>query len=78
MATRGRIGARSDQTPDAHGEAFRLMAGASEQDLIAANRRFDLVKRHLGGEKAPHSISARTLRFWIAHYRLAKEKYGNG
>jgi len=78
VATRGRIGARPDQAPDAHGEAFLLLAGASEQDLIAANRRFDLVKRHLGGEKAPHSIPARTLRSWIAHYRLAKEKYGNG
>ena len=74
----GRIGARSNQTPDIHGDAFRLLAGASEQDLIAANRRYDLVKRHLGGEKAPLPIPARTLRFWIAQYRLAKDKYGNG
>ena len=74
----GRIGARSNQTPDIHGDAFRLLAGASEQDLIAANRRYDLVKRHLGGEKAPLPIPARTLRFWIAQYRLANEKYGNG
>ena len=74
----GRIGARSNQTPDIHGDAFRLLAGASEQDLIAANRRYDLVKRHLGGEKAPIRIPARTLRFWIAQYRLAKDKYGNG
>jgi transposase InsO family protein len=36
------------------------------------------VKRHLGGEKAPLPIPARTLRFWIAQYRLAKDKYGNG
>ena len=78
VAIRGRIGAQPDQAPDAHGEAFRLLAGASEQDLIAANRRFDLVQRRLGGEKAPHSIPARTLRFWVAQYRLAKEKYGNG
>ena len=69
---------RSNQTPDIHGDAFRLLTGASEQDLIAANRRYDLVKRHLGGEKAPLPIPARTLRFWIAQYRLAKEKYGNG
>ena len=66
------------RTPVSHGDAFRLLAGASEQDLIAANRRFDLVKRHLEGEKAPLPIPARTLRFWIAQYRLAKEKYGNG
>ena len=62
----------------AHSEAFHLLASASEQDLVAANRRFDLVKRHLGGEKAPHSIPARTLRLWVAQYRLAKEQYGNG
>ena len=36
------------------------------------------VKRHLGGEKALLHIPARTLRFWIAQYRLAKDKYGNG
>jgi hypothetical protein len=77
VTARGRIGALSDQVPDAHGEAFRLLAGASEQDLITANRRFDFVKR-LEGEKPPHSIPARTLRLWIAQYRLAKEKYGNG
>ena len=70
----GRIGVRSNQTPDIHGDAFRLLAGASEQDLIAANRRYDLVKRHLGEEKAPHSIPARTLHLWIVKYRLAKEK----
>ena len=27
MTIRGRIGTRSDQAPDAHGEAFRLLAG---------------------------------------------------
>jgi putative transposase len=77
-ARRGPIVSHPDQTPDAHGEAFQLLAGASEQDLIAANRRFDLVKHHLAGEKAPHPIPARTLRSWIAQYRLAKDKYGNG
>jgi putative transposase len=77
-AMRGRIVFEPDQAPAAHGEAFQLLAGASEQDLITANRRFDLVKRHLGGEEAPHSLPARTLRSWIAQYRLAKEKYGNG
>ena len=77
VAIRGQIGTPAEQAPDAHGEAFRLLAGASEHDLIAANRRFDLVKRHMEGEKA-QSIPARTLRFWVAQYRLAKEKYGNG
>lgn len=78
VANYGRIGGPSAQAPVAHSEAFHLLATASEQDLVAANRRFDLVKRHLGGEKAPHSIPARTLRLWVAQYRLAKEQYGNG
>ena len=78
VAIRGRVGAPADQAPDAQGEAFRLLAGAGEHDLIAANRRFDLVKCHLEGEKARHSVPARTPRFWIAQYRLANEKYGNG
>jgi len=78
VANCGRIGGPSAQAPVAHSEAFHLLATASEQDLVAANRRFDLVKRHLAGEKAPHSIPARTLRLWAAQYRLAKEQYGNG
>lgn len=61
-----------------HNEAFRPLATASEEDLATANRRFDLVKRHLAGEELPHSVSARTMRLWVAKYRLAKEQYGNG
>ena len=78
VTTRGRIGECSDQAKEAHSEAFQLLAAASEQDLMVANRRFDLVKRHLGGAKASHCIPARTLRSWIAQYRLAKERHGNG
>src|SRR5664279_6436460 len=78
VATCGRIGGPSAQAPDAHSEAFQLLATASEQDLVAANRRFELVKCHLAGKKTPHSIPARTLRLWVAQYRLAKEQYGNG
>jgi putative transposase len=74
----GRADSQSCQTPEAHCEAFRLLAGASEEDLIAANRRFDVVQRHLAGEKTPNSIPARTLRFWLAQYRLAKETHGYG
>jgi hypothetical protein len=75
---RGGVGAGSDEMPAVHGKAFQLLAAASEQDLIEANRRFDFVTRYLGGEKEPDAIPARTLRFWIAQYRVAKEKYGNG
>ena len=60
-----------------HNEAFRLLASASEQDLKAGSERFDAVKRHLDGESTP-TVSARTLRLWLAGYRLARERYGNG
>jgi len=63
---------------NAHSEAFHLLAVAGEKDLVAANQRFDLVKRRLSGEKPPHSIPARTLRLWVTQYQLAKERYGNG
>jgi hypothetical protein len=65
--------------PDAavNNEAFRVLAGATEEDLKTANRRFDVVKRHLEGDEAD-AIPGRTLRLWVAQYRSAKEKYGNG
>ena len=62
----------------AHGEAFRLLTAASAQELKVANERFDVVKRHMEGEVAPAAVPARTLRSWLAQYRLAAEKYGNG
>jgi transposase InsO family protein len=66
------------QAPEAHSEAFQLLAAASEQDLVTANQRFNLVKDHLAGEKTPDAISVRTLRLWAAQYRLGKELYGSG
>jgi transposase InsO family protein len=62
---------------ETHSEAFRLLASASEQDLITARQRFDSVKCHLNGEATP-TVSARTLRLWLSGYRFAKERYGNG
>jgi hypothetical protein len=61
----------------AHSEAFRLLASASEQDLKTARERFDAVKRRLDGESTL-AVPARTLRSWLAAYRLARERYGNG
>ena len=62
----------------AHGEAFRILAAASEGDLKIANERFSLVKCHLEDCAVPMTIPARTLRSWLAQYRIANEKYGNG
>ncbi len=74
----GRISGASVQVPSNHGAAFHLLMAASEQDLSVANQRFDLVTRHLEGDRVSRSISARTLRLWVAQYRFAKDKYGNG
>ena len=57
-------------------EAARILNGASEADLREANKRFDLVKRHINGE--PLSVSARTIRFWTARYRAAQANHGSG
>jgi putative transposase len=57
-------------------ETAKILSGASERDLREANRRYDLVKSHINGEQVP--VSGRTLRFWAALYREAREKYGSG
>lgn len=74
----GEITGQRTQPAAPHTEAFRLLTGASEQDLRTANRRFDHVRRHLEGEATPQEVPARTLRSWIARYRLARERCGSG
>jgi putative transposase len=59
-------------------EAFQLLTAASEQDLKTANERFELVKRHMDGVAVPAAVPARTLRLWLAQYRIGGEKFGNG
>jgi hypothetical protein len=60
----------------ASSERAQILSGASEADLREANRRFDLVKRHMSGEPLP--VSKRTLRFWTALYREGREEHGSG
>lgn len=57
-------------------EALRLVSAASEHDLKTANERVSIVKRHM--EDGANPVPARTLRSWLARYRLANAKYGNG
>lgn len=54
----------------------QILSGASEADLREANRRVDLVKRHMSGEQLP--VPERTLRFWTALYRKGREEHGSG
>src|SRR5216683_4764675 len=66
------------ESPNVHSEAFLLLAAASELDLAIANRRFDIVRQHLAEDRPSCSTPARTLRFWMAQYRSARERYGPG
>jgi putative transposase len=50
---------------------------ASEADLAQATRRFHIVSRALRGE-ACESVPPRTLRRWIAAYRIAQDEQGSG
>jgi hypothetical protein len=66
---------RNGTPPEAaHGEAFRLLTSASEQDLKTANERFHYVKFYLDGERITSAVPGRTLRLWLARYRLAKAR----
>jgi transposase InsO family protein len=63
-------------TSEPHSEVARLLASASENDLKIANDHFDLVHRHLDNKLSASElgVAERTLRFWTAQYRQAKEK----
>jgi putative transposase len=62
-------------------QAFQFLSTASEDDLKVANRRYALVQHRLnGGEQVSSEmpVPERTVRFWMACYRRAKEQYGSG
>ena len=72
-----RANSQQPQVLEGRGEAFQLLAAASEEDLAIANQRFNIVKDYLA-DSAPSSFSARTVRRWVAQYQLARELKGNG
>ncbi|MCU5603686.1 hypothetical protein OCB03_10925 [Bacillus cereus] len=60
-------------------EEKKLLLEASEENLVIANQRFEIVKRSLYGEKISEDIVPwRTLMEWRRLYREAEELYGNG
>jgi putative transposase len=56
------------------------LTAAREDDLRIANKRFEIVQRHLKGESALDgtSVPERTLRLWTASYRRAEAECGSG
>ncbi|MFS8084965.1 MAG: TnsA endonuclease N-terminal domain-containing protein, partial [Acidobacteriota bacterium] len=61
-------------------EAAKILANASEDDFRIANHRADIVGRRLRGERLPdnNNVSERTLRYWVAQYKVMEAKCGNG
>jgi transposase InsO family protein len=57
----------------------QLLAEANPADLREANRRHAIITPYLTGVAAPSSAaSARTIRRWLAQWRLAEQGYGCG
>jgi putative transposase len=78
LIKQGRI--TGNASSSSNSEISGLLAQASTQDLKIANERFDLVHRHLDDKLSAGELGVpeRTLRFWTARYRQAKEKYCSG
>lgn len=61
-------------------EAAKILANASEDDFRIANHRANIVGCRLRGERLPdnNNVSERTLRYWVAQYKVMEAKCGNG
>jgi putative transposase len=72
------VGAEPNPTMEA--ASSNLLSAANEEALQVANRRFDIVKRHLNKEPQLEgsSIPARTIRLWVAKYKRTQEQHGSG
>ena len=79
LVREGRIAA-ADRGGSSDPRVFQIFAEASEDDLKVANRRYEIVQRHLNGERLAgvEAVPGRTLRFWVACFRQAREKYECG
>lgn len=56
-----------------------IIFSASHKDLEDANYRYKSIEPILLGEKIENStVPSRTLRYWLAKYRQAQQKYGYG
>jgi putative transposase len=75
----GRIAATGQIGPS-ESRVFQFFVEASEDDLKVANRRYEIVQRRLNGERlaGEEAVPERTLRFWMACFRQAKEEYQCG
>ena len=67
-------------TSGGNADVAQCLSQASEHDLREGNRRYEVVREILGGEKAMSgiSVSPRTSRRWVAMYKKADALYGSG
>jgi putative transposase len=79
LVKEGRVAPMEPGSP-AGAKTPNALATASEDDLRVANRRFEIVRRHLNGEPPPDgsSVPGRTVRLWAARFREAKAQHGSG
>lgn len=65
--------------PSISSEGWQHFLKASPTDLEKANERYQLIASHLYGEEPEKATkSERTIRYWKANFKKAKEKYGCG
>jgi putative transposase len=74
----GRIKAISNESSSReHPEVSKRFKAANKEDRAEANRRCDLVRASMRGERID-SIPKRTLSYYVSLYREAEAKYGCG
>jgi putative transposase len=63
-----------------HPEVEKCLAQADTHAFATANRRYEIVRAYLSSKSLPPgaNVPERTLRRWLAAYRISKETYGNG
>ena len=73
-------GAFPDQNAAMNPKVAELLSKASTEDLEVANVRCRIVRDHLGNRLRgePESAPARTVRRWVASYRMAEHHCGSG
>lgn len=59
-------------------EVKKMISQASVKDLEEANKKYEIIRMYLKGEKIELTVTERTLRNWVKKYKDAEELHGNG
>jgi len=70
---------RPQEKSGPNSEAAEQILKASPEDLEEANLRYQVICPHLyGASLADQKVPSRTVRRWLARYRMAVQRYGDG